>query len=80
MIFNETFSVAAFNICREEVNLNLKRNLQVPLKNFSRFEERQGVRGAIPLESTDVYRYNFLLSLSFIKLDTDISHNRYKRN
>ena len=43
MFFNETFSVASFNICREEVNLNLKRKLQVPLKNFSRFGQRKGV-------------------------------------
>lgn len=38
------------------------------------------LRGAIPLEFTDVYLYNLLLSLSFIKLDTDISHYRHKWN
>ena len=43
MFFNETFSVAAFNICKEEVNWNRKRNLQVHFKNFSRFGQRQGV-------------------------------------
>ena len=40
MFFHETSSVAAFNICKEEVNLNRKINLRVPLKNFS---QRQGV-------------------------------------
>ena len=38
------------------------------------------LRGAIPLEFTDVYRYNLLLSLSFIKLDMDISYYRHKEN
>ena len=38
------------------------------------------LRGTIPLEFTEVYRYNLSLSLSFIKLDTDISHYRHKRN
>ena len=37
------FEVTVFNICNEEVNLNRKRNLQVPLKNFSRFGQRQVV-------------------------------------
>ena len=40
MFFHETSSVTAFNICKEEVNLNRKINLRVPLKNFS---QRQGV-------------------------------------
>ena len=43
MFFNKTFSVAAFNTSKEEVNWNRKRNLQVPLKNFNRFGQRQGV-------------------------------------
>ena len=34
MFFKETFSVAAFNIWKEEVNLNRKRNLQASLKSF----------------------------------------------
>ena len=35
------------------------------------------LRGTIPLEFKEVYRYNLSLSLSFIKLDTDISHYRH---